>query len=165
MLRSDEVLKVRMEHFEILSTKIILTLPFRKTHQFGEVKPFVLYPLTPEEVHLCAFRAVAKWIKASGIMTWYLFQRMASGDRASAGDAAMSSEKFLEMFCLNLLDIAVDPSPYGTHSFRCGGCQYFSSVRRWSLRRICDWAGWSTEFSSLTIVKYLISWNDNPTDT
>jgi len=35
MLRSDEVLKIRMEHLEIFPTKIILTLPFRKTHQFG----------------------------------------------------------------------------------------------------------------------------------
>jgi hypothetical protein len=35
MLRSDEVLKTQMEHLEILSTKVILTLPFRKTHQFG----------------------------------------------------------------------------------------------------------------------------------
>lgn len=141
----------------------------------------MLYPLAPEEAHLCAFRAIAEWIKASNITTGYLFRRMASGDRPSAHDTPMvshwfcilkltllmrlqTSDKFLEMFRLNLLDIGIDPSPYGTHSFRRGGCQYFSSVRRWGLRRICDWAGWSTEFSSLTIVKYLISWNDDPTD-
>jgi len=142
----------------------------------------VLYPLAPEEAHLCAFRAIAEWIKVSNITSGYLFRRMASGDRPSSHDMAMvrqlvlhiqvnladktlqTSEKCLEMFRLNLLDIGIDPSPYGTHSFRRGGCQYFSSVRRWSLRRICDWAGWSTEFSSLTIVKYLISWNDDPTD-
>ena len=69
------------------------------------------------------------------------------------------------MFRNNLLDIGIDPSPYGTHSFRRGGCQYFASIRRWKLRRICDWGGWSTEFSSLTIVKYLISWNDEPEES
>ena len=74
-----------------------------------------------------------------------------------------TSEQFLEMFRNNLLDIAIDPSPYGTHSFRRGGCQYLASYRCWSLRAICEWGGWSTEFSNLTIVKYLISWNDDPT--
>jgi len=169
MLRSDEVLKTQMEHLEILPMKVILTLPFRKTHQFGgkfllyfllnskflipwviEVKPFMLYPLAPEVAHLCAFHAIAEWIKASNIMSGYLFQRMASGDRPSAHDTAMvsqlvlhiqvgvaddletlqTSEKCLEMFHLNLLDIGIDPSPYRTHLFRRGGCQYFSSVRR-----------------------------------
>jgi hypothetical protein len=68
------------------------------------------------------------------------------------------------MFRNNLLDITLDPYQYGTHSFRRGGCQYLASHRRWSLRRICDWGGWSMEFSSLTIVKYLIGWNDDPTE-
>jgi hypothetical protein len=27
---------------------------------------------------------------------------------------------------------------------------------------ICDWGGWSTDFSHMTIVKYLVSENDNP---
>lgn len=76
-----------------------------------------------------------------------------------------TSEQCLEIFRNNLLDIGIHPSPYGTHSFRRGGCQWLASVRRWTLRRICDWGGWSTEFSSLTIVKYLISWNDDPTET
>jgi len=74
-----------------------------------------------------------------------------------------TSEKFLEFFRNNLLDIHVDPLPYGTHSFRRGGCQYLSSQRRWGLRTICEWGGWSTEFSNLTIVRYLISANDDPT--
>jgi hypothetical protein len=76
-----------------------------------------------------------------------------------------TSEQCLEIFRHNLLDIGIHPAPYGTHSFRRGGCQWLASVRRWNLRRICDWGGWSTEFSSLTIVKYLISWNDDPTET
>jgi hypothetical protein len=36
LLRIDEVLKIEMHHVEFISdTKIKLTLPFRKTHQFG----------------------------------------------------------------------------------------------------------------------------------
>ncbi|KAF8175744.1 hypothetical protein K438DRAFT_1802895 [Mycena galopus ATCC 62051] len=68
----------------------------------------------------------------------------------------MKSEKFLEMFRTNLLDIGIDPYPYGTHSFRWGRCQYFASHWCWSLCRICEWGGWSMGFSNLTIVKYLI---------
>ena len=67
------------------------------------------------------------------------------------------------MFRNNLLDINVDPEGYGTHSFRRGGCQWLAVHRRWGIRKVCEWGGWSTEFSNLTIVKYLISWNDNPT--
>ncbi|KAH9048006.1 hypothetical protein EDB83DRAFT_1450180 [Lactarius deliciosus] len=67
------------------------------------------------------------------------------------------------MFRNNLIDIGVDPAPYGTHSFRRGGCQWFSVDLRWPLRKICEWGGWSVDFSHMTIVKYLISWNDDPT--
>ncbi|KIK05453.1 hypothetical protein K443DRAFT_341786 [Laccaria amethystina LaAM-08-1] len=66
------------------------------------------------------------------------------------------------MFRNNLLDIEIDPTPYGTHSFRRGGCQWMSVDLRWNLRTICEWGGWSMEFTNLTIVKYLISSNDAP---
>lgn len=66
------------------------------------------------------------------------------------------------MFRNNLIDIGIDPAPYGTHSFRRGGCQWLATDRRWVLKKICEWGGWSTEFTHLTIVKYLISWNDDP---
>ena len=75
-----------------------------------------------------------------------------------------TSERFLEMFRNNLIDIGVDPSSYGTHSFRRGGCQYLHLECRWPLRRICEWGGWSLEFTNMTIVKYLISHNDDPTE-
>lgn len=68
------------------------------------------------------------------------------------------------MFRNNLLDIGIDPTPYGTHSFRRGGCQFYVVDRRWNLRKICEWGGWSREFSNLTIVKYIINWNDDPLD-
>ncbi|KAJ7853995.1 hypothetical protein B0H14DRAFT_2757526, partial [Mycena olivaceomarginata] len=59
------------------------------------------------------------------------------------------------MFRNNFLDIRIDPYPYGTHSFRRGGCQWL----RYILPLGLDW-NLSTEFSSLTIVKYLISYVD-----
>lgn len=74
------------------------------------------------------------------------------------------ADTFLEMFRMNLLDIGVDPAPYGTHSFRRGGCQWMSVDLRKPWRDICEWGGWSTELSNLTIVKYLISSNDAPTE-
>ncbi|KAJ7462922.1 DNA breaking-rejoining enzyme [Mycena latifolia] len=117
-------LKIQLQDIRWLSdTSFELSLPLRKTSQYGEIKPFVLHELPEDQAHLCPVRALTK------------------------------SEKFLEMFRNNLLDIGLDPYPYGTHSFRRGGCQYFASHRRWSLRRICEWGGWSMEFSNLTIVK------------
>ncbi|KAF8906281.1 hypothetical protein CPB84DRAFT_1675966 [Gymnopilus junonius] len=121
--------------------------------------------LSEHEAHLCPVRAMAAWIDTSRITSGYIFRRRAAGDRVQDKDAAMTSEQFLKSFRNNLIDICVEPSPYGTHSFRRGGCQYFASLRRWKLRRICEWGGWSTEFSSMTIVKYLISWNDEPEES
>jgi len=145
---------------------------------------FRVHALPDEEVHLCPVQAISEWIHASQITSGYLFRRMASGDRPSAGNTPMvrtisfnhidsflmqgflqTSEQFLETFRNNLLDVGIDPSPYGTHSFRHGSCQYLSSEHRWTLQRICDWGGWSTEFLSMTIVKYLISWNDDLTES
>ncbi|KDR83109.1 hypothetical protein GALMADRAFT_57463, partial [Galerina marginata CBS 339.88] len=120
--------------------------------------------LPEEEAHLCPLRAIARWMKISGITSGYMFRRMASGDRPREDDTPLTTEKFLEMFRNNLLDVKIDTPAYGTHSFRRGGCQYLASERRWPLRRICEWGGWSSEFSNLTIVRYLISWNDNPTE-
>jgi hypothetical protein len=37
----------------------------------------------------------------------------------------------LECFRKNLCYIGVDPQPYGTHSFRRGGCQYLAMVLHW----------------------------------
>ncbi|KAF8179760.1 DNA breaking-rejoining enzyme [Mycena galopus ATCC 62051] len=158
LLRFDEALKIQLQDIRwINETSFELTLPFRKTSQYGEIKPFVLHEFPEEQAHLCPVRALTAWLasdrrfkQANGEYTTFLQEP--------------KSEKFLEMFRNNLLDIGLDPYPYGTHSFRRGGCQYLASHRRWSLRRICDWGGWSAEFSSLTIVKYLIGWNDDPTE-
>ncbi|KAF8813273.1 hypothetical protein BYT27DRAFT_7084934, partial [Phlegmacium glaucopus] len=87
MLCIDEVLKIQMYHIEFKpGKKIILSLPFRKTHQFGgelpvspssssylplklveDIKPFVLHMLLEEEASLCPICALADWISASSI--------------------------------------------------------------------------------------------------
>ncbi|KAH9003271.1 hypothetical protein EDB86DRAFT_3062790 [Lactarius hatsudake] len=125
LLRVDEVLKIQSHDFINLgNNRLQLTLPFRKTNQFGHIKPFVLHKLPEPMAHLCPVRAYAEWIKASRIKKGYMFRKLGCS-------------------CNNLIDIGVDPVAYGTHSFRCGGCQWW----------ICEWGGWSTEFTHLTIVK------------
>src|ERR1700679_2661447 len=111
LLRVDEVLKIKTEHIVFEDGKVILTLPFRKTHQFGgklqvllfglvifiwltsslDIKPFVLHLLPEEEAYLCPVCALADWISASGITSVYLFRRIAAGDRPSARDSPMVS--------------------------------------------------------------------------
>ncbi|KZT08486.1 uncharacterized protein LAESUDRAFT_735999 [Laetiporus sulphureus 93-53] len=112
LLRFDEVLQIQIHEFELVSpTCLKITLPFRKTHQNGCIKPFYLHLLHPSEAHLCPVRAFAEWYFVNG-------RRLQYG--------------------------------------------YVFRERRWSLRKLCDWGGWSTNFTSLTIIKYLISWNDDP---
>ncbi|KAJ7652342.1 DNA breaking-rejoining enzyme [Mycena polygramma] len=165
LLRFDEALKIQLQDIRRLTeTSFELNLPFRKTSQYGEIKPFVLHELPKDQAHLCPVRALTAWLACSRITKGYLFPTITLRDQIGDSSRPMKSEKFLEMFRNNLLDIGLDPYPYGTHSFRRGGCQYFASHRRWSLRRICEWGGWSMEFSNLTIVKYLIGWNDDPTE-
>lgn len=70
----------------------------------------------------------------------------------------------MEYFRNNLVDIGIDPRPYGTHSFRRGGLQYLAMVLRWPFRNICTWGGWAENFDNPgTIFKYLLSWVDEPT--
>ncbi|KAI6019835.1 hypothetical protein F5J12DRAFT_490400 [Pisolithus orientalis] len=120
------------------TTGMSITLPFHKTHQTGDIKPYFLWAFHQSEAHLS---------KPISWLIWYLVRK--------------SSEQFLEMFRNNLLDLNIDPAAYGTHSFQQGGCQYLHIERRWPLRKICEWGGWSQEFTNLTIVKYLISVNDD----
>ncbi|KAG1763422.1 DNA breaking-rejoining enzyme [Suillus placidus] len=164
MLHSDEVLKIQAHDIHFFSNGLVLTLPFRKTHQNRDIKPFWLWLMPTEEEHLCAIQAIAEWTVASQIMTRYLFRKFASGDRVTEANHPIMSERFLELFHNNLLDIGLDPSSYGTHSFWRGGCQYLHAEHWWPLHRICGWGGWSLEFTNLTIIKYLISHNDNATE-
>lgn len=51
---------------------------------------------------------------------------------------------------------------YGTHSFRRGGVQFFHCCCNWDLKKLCDWGGWSLSLDNLTIVRYLVHENDEP---
>ncbi|KAJ7619592.1 DNA breaking-rejoining enzyme, partial [Roridomyces roridus] len=166
LLRFDEALKIQGHEICLIGdTAVELTLPFRKTNQNGGIKPFVLHEWR-HAPHLCPVRAIAEWIALYAPTDGYLFPPMNRRDQWGDGTKPMvSTEKFLELFRHNLLDIGLDPWPYGTHSFCRGGCQFFATWQCWSLRRLCEWGGWSMEFSNLTIVKYLIGWNDDPTET
>ncbi|KAF5390404.1 hypothetical protein D9757_002482 [Collybiopsis confluens] len=169
LLRVDELMHIQCQDIELQKDpntqkyKITLRLPFRKTAQFGDVQPFVWHELPDAYAHICVIRALAQWINITKMHSGYLFRKIRANDRIAEGNEPMESDQFLEMFRNNLLDIGVDHAPYGTHSFRRGGCQFLSTELRWSLRQICEWGGWSMEYTNLTIVKYLISSNDNPT--
>ncbi|KAL1673681.1 DNA breaking-rejoining enzyme, partial [Schizophyllum commune] len=162
LLRFDEVLRIQMQDITFnLDGSIELRLPFRKTDQHGGATPFILWPLDSGEAHLCPYRALCEWLDASGIKDGFLFPKL-TADGLQVKTLLQTAEAFLEYFRNNLLDVGVAYSPYGTHSFRRGGCQYLVVDRRWNIRRVCEWGGWSTEFTHLTIVKYIISFVDEP---
>src|SRR5258705_12441743 len=108
---------------------------------------------------MCPVRLVAEWWKLSGGSQGGFVFRKKIGSRFSVDPfecmashfqlcsnvslvspwALQRSESFLECFRKNLCDIGIDPRPYGTHSFRRGGCQYLAMVLRWPFRNICTW--------------------------
>jgi hypothetical protein len=56
LLRVDEVLKIQAHEIELVPGQrncIKVTLPFRKTNQFGNIQPFYLYALPEPLKHLC----------------------------------------------------------------------------------------------------------------
>ncbi|KAL1712390.1 hypothetical protein EV715DRAFT_278005 [Schizophyllum commune] len=131
----------------------------------SDIVPFILWPLESDEAHLCPYRALCEWLHASGITEGYLFPKLTPDGyniKSTKSAEHITAEQFLEHFRNNLLDVGVHYSPYGTHSFRRGGCQYLVVDRRWNIRRVCEWGGWSTDFTHLTIVKYIISFVDEP---
>ncbi|KAJ7828688.1 hypothetical protein B0H14DRAFT_2197153, partial [Mycena olivaceomarginata] len=82
LLRFDEVLKIQIHDIEWVSeTCIKLTLPFRKTNQFGGVhlgvKPFYLHLFPPHLAHLCPIRSLAEWLIVSEITEGYLCRKIA----------------------------------------------------------------------------------------
>ncbi|PBK86784.1 hypothetical protein ARMGADRAFT_1047809 [Armillaria gallica] len=149
LLCIDEVLNIQAHEVDLYKDDVdgtsctSITLSFHKNAPFG---------------------ALAIWIAASRINKGYLFPNINKHDRPiTAKNTAMKSEVFLQLFWNNLWDLDITLYPYGTHSFCHGGCQWFSCDLCWSIRQICKWGGWSSDFSHLTIVKYLISSNDNLT--
>ncbi|PBK68264.1 DNA breaking-rejoining enzyme [Armillaria solidipes] len=161
LLRIDEALKIQVHDIEfgvddVDGTHFMsITLSFCKSSPFGDIPPFVLCVLPKHMAHFCPVRALADWIVASNITHGYLFPNIDKHDcPITVKNTAMKPEVFLQLFRNNLCDLGEPPYAYGTHSFRHGGCQWLS---------ICEWGGWSTDFTHLTIIKYLISWNDAAT--
>ncbi|KDQ61321.1 hypothetical protein JAAARDRAFT_32330 [Jaapia argillacea MUCL 33604] len=169
LLRSDETLRIKWEWIECDTDatgnpRIKLSLPFRKTHQTGGIAPFWLYG-NPKKPWLCPVRALSNWMLCNGnVPTGYVFRSKQSAKTFSLrGDKMMSSASFMECFRRHLLEVGIDPRPYGTHSFRRGGCQYLAMVLRWPIRNICSWGGWADSFDNPgTIFKYLLSLSDSP---
>ncbi|KAE9389538.1 hypothetical protein BT96DRAFT_960015 [Gymnopus androsaceus JB14] len=95
--------------------------------------------------HLCPVRAYAEWVMQTQIKKGFIFRKM------FFSDMQQSSEQCLTGFRNHLLDIGIDPSPYGMHSFQHGGCQWLSMDLCWPIRKICEWGGWSTDFLYMTI--------------
>ncbi|KAJ6464719.1 DNA breaking-rejoining enzyme [Mycena vulgaris] len=167
LLRFDEALRIQLSDIEFLSDKrgnitiVKLMLRSRKTSQFGGIKPFYLHLLPDHEAHLCPVRALFYWIQASRITSGFLFRSITKFGLISRTNKMMSTTAFLKLFRNNLLDVKVDPAPYGTHSIRRGGVQYLLLSKRVGIRQICEWGGWSTEFTSTSVLRYIISISDD----
>ncbi|ESK85623.1 integrase family protein [Moniliophthora roreri MCA 2997] len=132
-----------MKHIQIINgTTLKLTLLFWKTNQFGDIKPFYIKMFPEEYEHLCPVRALMEWIRVSRVKSGYICRKISKLDEVHDNrHEPMTSQQFLKGFWQNLLDVHVDPSSYGGHSFRCGGCQWLSVYRWWLLRKICEWGG------------------------
>ena len=93
LLRFDEVLKIQHHHIEVVDPNyghIRLMLPFRKTHQKGQIKPFPLW-FRPEKKHLDPVNALLKWVHCSGITSGFLFRRITRNDQVSQIDKPLVS--------------------------------------------------------------------------
>ncbi|PIL33099.1 hypothetical protein GSI_04548 [Ganoderma sinense ZZ0214-1] len=173
LLRYDEALKVNWSDIRPETTDegicvVVVHLNCRKTNQTGGVAPFYLWP-NDEKPWLCPVRAISTW--------WQLFREMNLEPKGRvfrsrvlydalnySATQGMSSASFLNCFRRNMVEVGIDPRPYGTHSFRRGGCQYLAMELRWPFRDICLWGGWAEDFDNPgTIFRYLLSWVDKPT--
>ncbi|KAG2030592.1 hypothetical protein BDR03DRAFT_877986 [Suillus americanus] len=163
LLRYDKALQITWA-----DVTFQLELPFRKTHQYGGIAPFYIYA-DPDQPWMCLLQAFAIWWllaqEKHEDLNGFIFCKKIGSSRIRLTCYTQTSDSFLECFRNNLLDISVDPRPYGTHSFRRGRCQFLHMVRGWSFWKICDWGGWAENFDNPgTIFKYLLSWNDNPAE-
>jgi len=166
-------------HLERLTSMEVVPQRFNVSNVCLEIKPFHFYH-NIEERHLDPSHMLLCWFHECRIQEGFIFRRFQAADRISGDDKPLvlltfrtfdispsnfgqTQDLFAEYFRHNMIDIGQDPLPYGTHSFRRGGCQYLCSEKRWGIRKLCDWGGWSLDFDNTTIVRYLLSWNDDPT--
>ncbi|KAI0667790.1 hypothetical protein C8Q78DRAFT_1082069 [Trametes maxima] len=87
LLRFDEVMQIKTQHLVVVSeTCIQLTLPFRKTHQCGGIKPFYLHRMPIEDAFMCPVRALARWIELTKAPPGYLFPPVRRGDKIGSSE-------------------------------------------------------------------------------
>jgi hypothetical protein len=94
LLRFDEGLKIQHHHIEMVDEfngHIRLTLPFRKTHQYGEIKPFSLWCQERGQEHLDPVKALFSWIRCSGISSGFIFRKITAKDQVSEADKPLVS--------------------------------------------------------------------------
>ncbi|KAI3619872.1 hypothetical protein WG66_002690 [Moniliophthora roreri] len=101
LLQIDEVLNIQFHELEIVEvpvgkngekTKKMLkvTLPFRKTNQFGSIQPFYLKLMPDKLRYLCAYQAYAKWIKCCQETDGFVFQGVSKADCISKTNKLIS---------------------------------------------------------------------------
>jgi hypothetical protein len=147
--------------------------------------PFFLYE-DRDNTYLCPLLAYTTWcsllVDLGETLRGPIFRKPFAGGVFSGGDALVcvitflrlpelmfgnqKPGQFLDFFRHNLMDIGLDPRPYGTHSFRRGGAQFLYVERRWNVVDVCNWGGWSKDLEAqCTVFKYLLSWNDTSKTT
>jgi len=155
LLRGEEALRTRMEHLDFQKEEetITMTLDFRKTAQTGGIEPYY-HHVNVQRPWLCGVTNKLKWLRQSNITTGFIYRKInKTGD---ISHLPLSPAQFSAMFKSNLEEVGLDSQLYDTHSFRRGGAQYFVRDLRWDIPKVCDWGGWSTEWSGSTIFRYLV---------
>jgi hypothetical protein len=155
LLRMNEGLSLKMGDIEMLPNNagLKITLPFRKTQQAGDCKPFFLYR-NDSNPAICPIRA---WINYVNVLAsnrearfrYYdgpVFVNINASKEVCLGNA-FSYQAFMREFREDMkIAQPRDFQAYGSHSFRRGGVQYLHcfmepASARWNLKKICNWGG------------------------
>lgn len=165
LLRGDEVVKITTAHVtfkKFQTNRLVIYLAFRKTHQDGNIPPFILRRDIANPI-MCPIRAFLRWIYAgrfSATDTVPLFCSIDGLNRINY-ERPLTYSVLKNDFMEDLKACGINTySMYGTHSFRRGGAQYFHIYKGWDLATISKWGGWSTNFDNTVIMRYLVSEKD-----
>ncbi|RKP16687.1 hypothetical protein ROZALSC1DRAFT_24991 [Rozella allomycis CSF55] len=159
-LRFDEARSLRFEWASMPINYFELRLPFRKTNHDGKGKDDTIFkteiqvfPLEATQVtEICPFMHL--WIgfgaceRLSGPMITIIDDK-----DVLESNAIITRAYFLKQFRQHLLSINLDPSVYGTQSFRRGGVQYLAKLGL-NIHQSLMWAGWSSKFNEQVVNRY-----------
>ncbi|KAJ7168719.1 hypothetical protein C8R46DRAFT_1218107 [Mycena filopes] len=160
MFRSADALRLRFSDMRLFSerspedgqeriTKLEIDLHTSKTRQFGgEIQTFTFYPLAAHLVHLCVVHAYSYYISHCRHTSGFLFRNI--------NRAGQTSARYLHLLRMRLIDIHIDPILFGTHCNRRGGAQYHFN-RGVPLAFICEMGGWSTDWRSSSVWRYIVN--------